>query len=223
MATRKGHDVVKAYVGQTRARKLVARLERHGVGEMTVRGEWPPRRWPWAYDNGAFRDFTAGESFDTATFEHELIRLSFATRTPMPDFVALPDVVADARATLELAPRWIERIRALLFPRTAPFALVLQNGMDSRDVEPLVGDVSVLFVGGTTEWKWETAPRWREYAHARGLRLHVGRVGTPSLVARARAIGADSIDSCFPLWTSDRLDEFFAALASQQSLFGGAS
>lgn len=215
-----------AYVGQTRARALVAKLARHGIGEMTVRGEWAPRRWPWAYDNGAFRDFTAREPFDTATFEHELIRQSMASRTPMPDFIALPDVVADAHATLDLAPRWIERIRALLFPRTAPLALVLQDGMEARDVEPLVGDVSTLFVGGSTEWKWATAPRWTAFAHERGLRLHIGRVGTPALIAKARRIGADSIDSCFPLWTSERLDEFFAALAlpsSQPSLFGGVA
>lgn len=217
---------MKAYVGQTRSRKLVARLERHGIGEMTVRGEWPPRRWPWAYDNGAFRDFSAGEPFNATTFEHELLRQWSASRTPMPDFIAIPDVVADARATLDLAPQWIECIRSRLAPKRPTLALVLQNGMAPRDVEPFVGEVGVLFVGGTTEWKWATAQQWTELAHAHGLRLHIGRVGTPSLVARAREIGADSIDSCFPLWTSERLDEFFDALAlpsSQPSLFGGVA
>ena len=61
-------------------------------------------------------------------------------------------------------------------------------------------------------YKLETAPAWTELAHARGLRVHVGRVGTVQRVRRMKAIGVDSIDSSLPLWSASKLAGFVAAL-----------
>ena len=44
----------------------------------------------------------------------------------------------------------------------------------------------------------------REWAHGDGLKFHYGRCGTLNKVAHAIRIGADSIDSAFPMWTRQR-------------------
>lgn len=73
----------------------------------------------------------------------------------------------------------------------------------------------MVFVGGSLRWKVATGARWVQLAHAHGRRCHVGRVGTPRRAAWALRIGADSIDSCFPLWSRTNLAEFVAALRGQ--------
>jgi NADPH:quinone reductase-like Zn-dependent oxidoreductase len=75
----------------------------------------------------------------------------------------------------------------------------------------------VLFVGGSLPWKLATGERWVRFAHAHGRRCHIGRVGTPRRVAWARRIGADSIDSCLPLWSRENLDAFVAAVRGEQA------
>jgi hypothetical protein len=48
-------------------------------------------------------------------------------------------------------------------------------------------------------------------AHALGKRCHIGRIGNPRYLAWAASIGADSVDSNWPLSTTDRLLEYGAA------------
>jgi hypothetical protein len=74
-----------------------------------------------------------------------------------------------------------------------------------------------IFVGGTLGWKLRTGDAWVRFAHARGLPVHVGRVGTARRVGWARRIGADSIDSCLPLWSRENLEAFAAAVDSRQT------
>lgn len=66
---------MRAYVGQTRARVLVRELQALGIGECTARGELLPRRTPWFYDNGAFRDWKAGRPFDAEAFQADCDRI----------------------------------------------------------------------------------------------------------------------------------------------------
>jgi hypothetical protein len=205
---------VFAYVGQTRAAALVRELAAAGLGECTQRGELPPRRARWFYDNGAFADWQAGRPFDVVRFSRDLVAIRNGGRGrhtfARPDFVTLPDRVADWPATRELGELWAEDVRAC----GAPAYLVVQDGAGLEDVRaraPRLG-VAGLFVGGALDWKLRTAPAWVELAHANGWRCHVGRVGTPGRVAWAREIGADSIDSCLPLWDAGKLAGFLDAL-----------
>jgi hypothetical protein len=95
--------------------------------------------------------------------------------------------------------------------------------MEPEDVAPVAHHFAGLFVGGTLAWKIKTAARWIRWAHAqaRPLRCHIGRVGTPDRVRWARRIGADSIDSALPLWSSENLSRFLRALEPepQRELF----
>jgi hypothetical protein len=193
-----------AYVGQTRSKKLIAKLESEGIGEMTVRGELPPRRRPWAYDNGAYRDWTAEKPFDA---------LSFVADVPFlrgVDFVVVPDIVTGGTESLRYSLMWAQRLRGL------PLYLAVQDGMSIEVVKPVLGGFSGLFVGGSTQWKLDTAAGWVQLARSHNLRCHVGRVGTARRVAWAKSIGADSIDSSLPLFSQGNRRRFLDGLRQQE-------
>lgn len=93
-----------------------------------------------------------------------------------------------------------------------PVFLAVQDGMPEAVVEESLDGFCGIFVGGTTRWKLDTGYGWARLAHARGIRCHVGRVGTYKRVLWAHEIGADSIDSSLPLWTLRGFDLFRMAL-----------
>lgn len=201
----------KVYVGQTRSAKLIRRLWSEGIGECTVRGELPPRRYPWFFDNGAFGDWRAERPFDEAQFceDIEAIRKCAAP----PDFVVLPDIVAGGLESLAFSMSWVGRLQG--------FALYLavQDGMTPADLPHIGGRSNIhgLFVGGTLGWKIRTGADWCAAARARGVACHVGRVGTETRIGWARRIGATSIDSALPLWSEENLERFLRGLAGRQS------
>lgn len=204
------------FVGQARGARLIAQLTSLGVGEATQPYEFPPRRTPWFLDNGAFTQWRKGLPFDVAGFERAV---SAARAHPaQPEWVVVPDVVADAPATLALAAEWVPRLRALGFR----CALVVQDGMEP-ETWPLWDVADVVFVGGSLQWKLAEAHRWCRAAREHGKPCHIGRVGSARRVLWARSICADSIDSCVPLWSADNLRTWSSALldaAPTQLQFG---
>lgn len=195
---------MRAYVGQTRSRRLIAELSALGYGEMTQPSEYPPRRTPWALDNAAFKAWKSGKPFDGA----RLLGALYAEHATPPDFVVVPDLVAGGLASLALSRAWAP----ILKPAGVPLALVVQDGMMPADVRTdLETWAAVLFVGGTLPWKLRTAARWAALARHVGVPIHVGRVGTAGRVAAMKALGVDSIDSCLPLWSADNLRIFRGA------------
>ncbi len=106
-----------------------------------------------------------------------------------PLFVTVPDIVAGGLRSLECSVYWAKYLLA------GPLALVVQDGISPADVTPHIDLFSVLFVGGSVRWKWKEAEAWRAFAHRHGKHLHIGQVGTAKALHRARAIGADSVDS----------------------------
>lgn len=201
---------MKVYVGQTRSRTLIARLVEMGYGEMTVRGELPPRRTPWALDNGAYRDWTAGVPFDAAGFRESLATLGECLSAP--DFVVCPDVIAGGDESLRASRAWLPELRSV----GVRVALVAQDGMTLARLSEELESYDILFVGGTLGWKIATAPSLVRLAHRANKQAHIGRVGTFPRVVWARRIGADSIDSCLPLWSTKNLARFDEALAARQ-------
>lgn len=185
---------MKIYVGQTRGAKMIALLTELGWGEMTVRGELPARRSPWAFDNGAYRDWTAGRTFDAEAFEADI-----ASMTTPPDFIVVPDIVAGGMESLAFSVEWVPRLRGV-----APLYLAVQDGMDPEAVIDALDPFAGIFVGGTNAWKLATGADWVQLAHEHGRKAHIGRVGTEKKAEWAMWAGADSIDSCFPLWTIER-------------------
>jgi len=202
---------VKVYLGQTRSIDLIGRLAELGFGELCCRGELPPRRLPFAYDNGAFKDWTADRPFNLVRYERDLRWMAY--NDCLPDFICAPDVVGQGRESLDWSlfctgPEG-EFVPDALRDRVY---LVVQNGMSERLLAPHLDVFAGIFVGGTLEWKLETGEEWVKLAHRRGLRCHVGRVGTEERVRWARYIGVDSIDSALPLWSEENLARFCRGL-----------
>lgn len=135
---------------------------------------------PWAADNDCF------QGLDAAAYVRMLDAIA---GLPGCLFVTVPDVVADANATLELWREWVDRVS----DRQLPAAFVLQDGITADRVP--WHECAAVFVGGSTEWKLGSvaADLVRE-AHARGKWSHMGRVNTLRRIIYAQSIGCRSID-----------------------------
>jgi hypothetical protein len=205
-----------AFIGQTRSRKLIARLAALGLGEMTQADEYPPRRRPYILDNTAFKAWKAGRPLDAEAFRVALD----ACKVDPPAFVVVPDRVAGGVESLRLSLSWVDECKA-----AGPAYLVVQDGMHLRQVARVLHRFDGVFVGGTLGWKLKTSEAWVRLAHAQGKPCHIGRVGTPKRVRWAQRIGADSIDSSLPLWSEGQLTRFIGSLGRslQADLFTEAA
>ena len=196
---------MKVYVGQTRSGELIRELEGYGFGECTSRGEMPPRRKPWFLDNGAFGDWKAKRPFDGEAFLRDMDNVWRGNS--LPDFIVCPDIVAGGPESLAFSLTWLPRIWKL-----APIYLAVQDGMEEMNVLPHLQHFAGLFVGGSLPWKIRQGRQWVGFARRHGLKSHIGRVGTERRVAWTIRIGADSIDSCLPLWSRENLASFVRGL-----------
>ena len=115
---------------------------------------------PWAGDNCAFTGFEAQR------FTEWLQRMTPCRATCL--FIAVPDVVGDAAATLARYVAWAEAMGGW------PLAYVAQDGSEEHEIPP---SASALFIGGSTAWKEsQVAIGMIRRGQARGLHIHVGRV-----------------------------------------------
>lgn len=197
---------MKIYVGQTRSPVLIDELAALGFGETTVRGEFPPRRFPYFFDNGAYGDDKEGKPFQLDKWNNALFRLQ-VSKLPRPDFIICPDIVRGGTASLLFSRDHVFTLRHL-----APVYLAVQDGMSDSQITSAMSLYGGLFVGGSTQWKERNGERMVQLAHSLGKPAHIGRVGTPRKVFWAKRIGADSIDSSFPLWTKNNLKLFVNAV-----------
>jgi hypothetical protein len=150
------------------------------VGWLQGPAQWK-QPWPWlpyALDNDAF---TLGPRWTPAPW---LEMLAKARAHPcQPRWVLVPDVVGDRQGTLD---RW-QTHAATAAGYGWPLAFAVQDGMTPADVP---AEASVIFVGGSTAWKWQTAATWC----AAFPRVHVGRVNTVARLDRCAELGAESVD-----------------------------
>jgi len=131
----------------------------------------PPKYMPWALDNGCFTKWEP-ERF------RSILKRSKTHHQPL--WVCVPDVVADAEATLKLWHEWNKQIPFRL-------AFVCQDGHEPRDVPK---GSACCFIGGSTDWKLKNAHKFKGVCSL----LHIGRVTTLSRLLWAEQIGADSVD-----------------------------
>jgi queuine/archaeosine tRNA-ribosyltransferase len=115
-----------------------------------------------------------------------------------------------------MSMEWAARLRHL----DIPLYLAVQDGMVPGDVP--WADIGGVFIGGTLDWKAATACEWVTASHARGKPCHYARCGTAKRVAHAKAIGADSLDSCLPLWSREKCATFLGALAQAPMFLEGS-
>ena len=141
-----------------------------------------PYRWlPYALDNGAFPAWVNGEPWDRDGFLALVARAAKSGQAPL--WVVVPDAVGDRSATLALWGEWAPRLSTYGWP----LAFAVQDGMSAADVP---SEASVVFVGGTTAWKWRTLADWCSAFP----RVHVGRVNTERRLWQCWRSGAESCD-----------------------------
>lgn len=185
-------------VGECTGRR-VERIQRNGWGRMWIargRNIYTYPGEPWGFDNGVYRDYTAGNQFDEDLYMSCVKKV--LEHDSSPYLAVLPDVVGHAEASLEMSRKWRNKLGDCL-----PWYLALQDGMTAKDVSSFVGDVVGLFLGGTNSFKAE-AGYWCDYAHEHNLRFHYGRCGTANKLAHALRVGADSADSAGMMWEEQR-------------------
>lgn len=142
----------------------------------------PRANIPFALDNDAYSDWKAGRDFNYLAWIKFLDKIRATGMTPL--WMAVPDVVADRSRTLKA---WI-RYKPVAECYNWPLAFVVQDGMKPTDVPY---SAAIVFVGGTTSWKWRTVPMWaKEFP-----RVHVGRCGTSRWkLDRLEELGVESCD-----------------------------
>src|SRR5262249_10270455 len=114
---------------------------------------------PWAADNAAF------SGFDAAAFCSMLGRITGHLGCR---FVASPDVVGDAAATLRLFAKWAPVPGELRLP----VALVAQDGLEGLTIP--WEQIRAVFLGGSTAWKLgPAAAAIAAEAKRRGLWVHL--------------------------------------------------
>lgn len=154
------------------------------------RGPWP---WfPYALDNGAFScwnmaDNTFSEDkWESVESEWKRLLLWCQCVRQKPLWAIVPDVPGNAGATIE---KW-GAYCGFVEQSGIPLAVAVQNGMNPDTVRALRPLPAVIAVGGTTDWKWETAEMWcREFP-----RVHVLRCNAPEKLAFLESIGCESTD-----------------------------
>lgn len=143
----------------------------------------PPPYLPYALDNGAFGAWTKDLPWDEGAWMRLLLDAAAAKHRPA--WALVPDVVADRKATIEKWACFAPTVRNLL--PGVPLAFAVQDGMERQDVP---ADADVVFVGGTTEWKWSTVPAWTGWFE----RVHVGRVNSLRRLLDCEQQGVESCD-----------------------------
>jgi hypothetical protein len=166
---------------------------------------------PWGADNGAF------SGFEPALFRRFLRRVGDKPRCL---FLAAPDVVGQAGATLARFREWRE---ALLDARQ-PIALVGQDGAESLHLP--WDEFDAWFIGGSTRWKLSQASA--DLAHEakrRGKHVHMGRCNSLRRLEAAHGMGCDSADGSSASMFGDKYIGQFCGwlrqLARQRHLFLG--
>lgn len=162
----------------------------------------------WAADNSCY----AG--LDEVAFMRMLVAIQNAPRPPL--WVACPDVVGDAKATLRRWAIWSGTIREY----GLPVAYVLQDGQESLPLPR----ADAYFIGGTTEFKLSAvAADLAAEAKRCGAWLHMGRVNSRRRFEIAHAFACDSIDgtsaSMFSETHIPRYLRWLHAIEAQPSLF----
>src|SRR5687767_7253025 len=110
------------------------------------------REWmPFALDNDAFTAWSKKQPWNETAWRKMLESVRRSGFSPL--WALVPDVVADRDATLLLWGRFASVVSGYGWP----LGFAVQDGMTPADVP---SNADVVFVGGSTEWKWRTVKIW---------------------------------------------------------------
>jgi hypothetical protein len=144
-------------------------------------GPFPHIGMTYALDNGAFGCWVKKMPFDQDAWLALLMWARDAGQAPR--WVLVPDSVGDRQSTLAMWSCWADVAAGYGWP----LAFAAQDGMTPDDV-PMRADV--VFLGGSTAWKWSSLTAWCKAFP----RVHVGRVNGLKGLRLCAEAGAESVD-----------------------------
>ncbi len=151
-------------------------------------GVWRTEGFPSCGNNGVWASTQQNLPFQEEQYERFLEKM--ASEGWKPDFLILPDIIADGRRSLELSIRWMNRCAS-----ASDLVLIpVQDGIEPEDLEHLVNERVGIFLGGSTEWKIKEMGKWGAFCRRKRCWYHVGRVNTGERFRAALDAGADSTD-----------------------------
>ena len=158
-----------------------------GLGHLYSPSRWtnPRPHLPYVLDNGVYAAWSKHRQWDEVAFLAQVERYAFLELRPQ--WVVVPDWVADPDRTRLLWYEWAPRLKSEYH---LPLAFALQDGMSVERVKELRPVPDVVFVGGTTEWKWTTVRYWCDHFE----RVHVGRVNSGEKLDLCAELGVESCD-----------------------------
>ena len=162
----------------------------------------------WCGDNEAFT-----RKFEPVRFYSWLDK--FIPHADRCLFVAVPDIVGDAKGTLARYHIHAKAVR----DRGFPVAFVAQDGLENI---PLAywPPFDALFIGGSTEWKLSPAADYCiRIAQQRNAWTHVGRVNSQKRIKHFQLIGVDSVDGTSLAYAPNRDFWRFQKALAQPPLF----
>lgn len=135
---------------------------------------------PWAADNAAY------SGLNEKKFRRMLRKIKAKSGCM---FLSVPDVVGDAKATLEMFRFW----RWECSESGQPLAFVGQDGSEETEIPWDMFDA--WFIGGTTKWKLsQPSADLAQEALRRGKHVHMGRVNTNRRLVAAYDMGCHTVD-----------------------------
>lgn len=143
------------------------------------------RLQPWidyALDNDAFAAWSSGTIWEEAPWL-DMLERARRYKPTKPRWVLVPDSVGNKVETQKL---W-QKYAPIAAQYGWPLAFAVQDGMTPEDVP---SDAEVVFVGGTTNWKWKNLTMWTD----RFRRVHVGRVNELRRLLTCERLGVESVD-----------------------------
>lgn len=156
------------------------------IGWLLSPGGWrTPHEWmEYACDNDKYAATVKGLPWDEAAYLVMLEKVAaMVRRLRPPRWLLVPDVPFSREGTLREWDKWAPRLQ----PLGLPLAFAVQDGMTQADVPR---EAAVVFLGGSTEWKWNTLWRWCED----NARVHVARVNGYDPLWDCIDAGAESTD-----------------------------
>jgi len=156
------------------------------LGVLLTPGHWKhPGNVPFVLDNGRYSTWSSSKAWDEDQYI-DFLNLACDVGVD-PDWIVVPDVVKDGEGTLKEWELWYDRLEGYGWK----MALAVQDGMTVDDVLGLNDQPDLIFIGGSTEWKWRTAKQWAGSFD----RVHIGRVATVKRLWMTQRAGAESSDS----------------------------
>ena len=148
---------------------------------------WKKNCIGYAIDNGAYVYGKRGQPFDETPFMRDVENFGEGA-----DWIVIPDVLCNAEETINIADKWIERLKGF------PLLIVAQDGMTKQDLEPFVKRDIGIFVGGSTNFKLNSMNWIAKLCNQHNVICHVGRVNSSKRISKCLNAKAHSFDGSGP-------------------------